>query len=125
VRPGAPDDRQADVAAEHEVRAVGEVDDAHHAEDEREPAGEQEQEGPVRHAVEGLGDPEFCSHRPSRRRAFSDRMRAWSRADSVRPRTAISRGRAGPMSKQKSLPIITRSAPTTPTRYCSDPGARL
>ena len=50
--------REAHVAAQHEVRAVRQVDDAHHAEDEREAAGEQEEERAVGEAVERLDDPE-------------------------------------------------------------------
>src|SRR4030095_13775128 len=55
---GAPDRREGDVATEEVVRAVRHVDDAHHAEDERETSGEEEEEGAVRHAVEELTDPE-------------------------------------------------------------------
>ena len=62
---GLPHHRQPDVAPEHEVGAVGEVHDAHDPEDEREPAGEQEQESAVGDAVEGLRDPELCRHRPA------------------------------------------------------------
>jgi len=56
---GPPDDRQRHVAAEQVVRPVGHVDDAHHAEDEREAAGEEEQQRAVGDAVEDLDDPEI------------------------------------------------------------------
>src|SRR4029450_10097298 len=54
----APDRREGDVAAEQVVRAVRHVDDAHHAEDEREPPRQEKEEGAVRHAIEELTDPE-------------------------------------------------------------------
>ena len=84
ITAGAPDDRQPDVAAEHEVGAMREVDDAHHAEDEGEPAREQEEQRAVRQAVEGLGDPEFCGHLRPRsraalpRRIFSEKKCEWT-----------------------------------------------
>ena len=68
-RPGAPDDRQRHVAAEQEVRAVRQVDDAHHAEDQRQAARQQEQQRAVRHAVEDLDQPELGVHAPAASRA--------------------------------------------------------
>src|SRR3989449_3630551 len=89
-----PHDGQPDVAAEHEVRPVGEVDDAHNAEDQREPAREQEQERAVREAVEGLGDPELGGHESRRsRRALPPRTRAWSAFPSRACLVMMSRGR--------------------------------
>ena len=44
------------VHAEHVEGAVGDVDDAHHAEYQREAAGDQKQERGREQAVEGLGD---------------------------------------------------------------------
>ena len=50
------DDRVGDVHAQHVERAVRDVDDLHHAEGERQPAGDQEQQRRGEQAVEGLGD---------------------------------------------------------------------
>ena len=58
-RAGGPDHRQRDIAAQHEVRAVRQVDDPHHAEDQRQAAAEQKQQRAVGNAVEGLDDPEI------------------------------------------------------------------
>jgi hypothetical protein len=33
---------------------MGQIDDAHHAEDQRQPAGDEEQQQPILHAVEEL-----------------------------------------------------------------------
>jgi hypothetical protein len=57
--PGGPDHRQCHVAAKQEVGAVRQIHDAHDAEDQRQPAREQEQQRPVRHAVEDLDQPEL------------------------------------------------------------------
>jgi hypothetical protein len=54
VRPS--DNRKRDVHTEHIERAVGDVDDAHHAEYQREPAGDQKQQGGREQTVEGLCD---------------------------------------------------------------------
>src|SRR5262249_11259814 len=51
-----PCDRQANVATEQIVGAVGHVHDAHQAEAEREPASEQEQEGGEGNTVDRLED---------------------------------------------------------------------
>ena len=44
------------VGADHEQRAVGQIDDAHDAEYERQPARNQEQQQAVLNAIEKLGE---------------------------------------------------------------------
>ena len=51
-----------DIGADHEQRAVREIDDAHHAEDQREAAGDQEQQEPVLHAIEELREEAGQTH---------------------------------------------------------------
>ena len=46
--------RKADVGADHEQAAVREIDHAEHAEDQRQPAGDQEQQQAVLQAVQEL-----------------------------------------------------------------------
>ena len=41
---------------------MGKIDDAHHAEDQREAAADQKQKGAVGNAVEGLNQPELRIH---------------------------------------------------------------
>src|SRR4030095_2527343 len=53
----APDDCESNVAAEQIVGAVRHVHDAHDAEDEREAAGQEKEQGAVRDSVEELTDP--------------------------------------------------------------------
>src|SRR5207247_9487315 len=90
----------------------------HDTEDQREPAREQEQERAVREAVEGLDDPELGGHESRESpRASPPRTRAWSVFPSRACLVMMSRGRSKPMSKQKSLPSMTRSAPTVAMRY--------
>ena len=48
----------ADIGAQHEERAMGEVDDAHDAEDQRQAAAEEKQQRGLRQRVETLGDQE-------------------------------------------------------------------
>ena len=55
---GAPRDRQRDIGAQEVVRAVGEVQDAHEAEDERETGGEEEEQHAEGDAVEDLDEVE-------------------------------------------------------------------
>ena len=50
------DDGVGDVHAQHVERAVGDVDDLHHAEGEGQAAGDEEQERRGEQPVEGLGD---------------------------------------------------------------------
>src|SRR5574341_1336798 len=57
--PGSREHGHADVAAEQAERAVSDVDDLHHAEDQREAAADEEQQGGVGDAVERLVDPEL------------------------------------------------------------------
>src|SRR5262249_36751391 len=52
-------DLEAEERAEHVEARVGEIEHAHHAEDEREPARHQEQQHAVEHAVEGGDDDEL------------------------------------------------------------------
>ena len=60
--PRAPHGREPHVASEHEVGAVGEIDDTHDAEDEGEAARQKEQERAVGEAVERLRDQELPGH---------------------------------------------------------------
>ena len=56
-RPAHPVHQQgADVAARHRERAVGEVDEVHQPERDREPAGQHEQEHAVGNAIEQVGE---------------------------------------------------------------------
>ena len=50
--------RIADIGAQHEERAVREVDDAHDAEDQREADAEEEQQCRLRQRIQALGDQE-------------------------------------------------------------------
>ena len=52
------DRRIADIGAQHEERAMREVDDAHDAEDQRESDAEEEQQRCLRQRVEALRDEE-------------------------------------------------------------------
>ncbi len=61
---GRPDHRQSHVAAEQKIRAVRQIDDAHDAEDQRQPATDEKQQRAVRNAVEGLDQPELRTHVP-------------------------------------------------------------
>jgi hypothetical protein len=56
---GQPIDREADVAAQHEERAVREAHDVHETEDQRQPRRGQEQQDTVDDAVEELIENEF------------------------------------------------------------------
>jgi hypothetical protein len=66
TRACGPDHRQRNVAPEQEERAVREIDDAHHPENQRQAAREQEQQGAVGNAVERLDHPEVGIHVVSR-----------------------------------------------------------
>ena len=61
-RAGGPDHRQRDIAAQHEVGAVRQIDDPHHAENQRQAAAHQEQQRAIGDAVEGLDQPEIQVH---------------------------------------------------------------
>ena len=61
-RAGGPDHGQRDIAAEQEVGAVRQIDDPHHAENQRQAAAHQEQQRAVGNAVEGLDQPELRIH---------------------------------------------------------------
>ena len=50
------DQHRADIAARHRERAVGEVDEIHQPERDREPAGQHEQQHAVGDAVEQVGE---------------------------------------------------------------------
>jgi hypothetical protein len=52
----AADDGGRHVGAEHVKRAVRDVDDPHHAEHQREPAGDQEQQRRGEETIQRLGD---------------------------------------------------------------------
>src|SRR5206468_2298499 len=60
--PRALNGSERDVCAKHVERAVLEVDDIHHPEDEREPRGEDEKQGAERDAVQRLLDRDLDGH---------------------------------------------------------------
>src|SRR5262249_53468534 len=92
-----PDHRQCNIAAQEKIRAMGKIDDTHDAEDEREPAAQQKQERAVRHAVEGLNQPESRIH------PLGHRLRC-----RVTMRDNASRGSAYAM--RPSLPVMVCAA---------------
>ncbi len=59
--------RERHVRADHVEAAMGEIDDAHDAEDQREPAGDEEQQQPVLDAVQELDQERVEVHRSGRR----------------------------------------------------------
>src|SRR6185312_10039345 len=50
--------REGEIGPHHVEAAMGEIDDPHDAEDEREPARHQEQQQPILHAVQHLDEEE-------------------------------------------------------------------
>ena len=56
-------DRPAQVGAQHEERAVSQVDDVHHAENQRQACCEEEEQQPVCDPIEPLDDDEVRGHR--------------------------------------------------------------
>ena len=64
-RAGHAGDRIGEIGADHEQAAVREVDHAHHAEDERKAAADQEQQQPVLQSVQDLGEQAGKLHQPS------------------------------------------------------------
>src|SRR5262249_13830827 len=83
---GAPHRREADVASQHEVRAVGEIHHAHDAEDQRQPARQEEQERAVGHPVESLRDPQL------RPRPVTAGSSVWRKAATARDSTMRAAG---------------------------------
>ena len=59
---------EGDIRTDHEERAMGQVDDAHDAEDQRQAAGDQEQQEPVLHPVEELREKAGETHQCPLRR---------------------------------------------------------
>ena len=54
--------QEGHVGADHEQRAVGQIDDAHDAEDQRQPAGDQEQQQAVLQSIEELREQSWKVH---------------------------------------------------------------
>ena len=67
--------RVADIGAEHEDDAVGEIDDAHDAEDQREAAGDEEQDRRLRERTQALRQMKPRKFMGSRERARADAKR--------------------------------------------------
>ena len=63
-RPGAGgvDDGQSDIAAPQKIGAMGKIDDAHDAKNQRQAAADEEQQRAIGHTVENLNDPELRIH---------------------------------------------------------------
>ena len=101
IRPGQKPiearDRVGDVGAEHVEAGVREVQHAHHAEDERQPRAQHEQQQPVAQAVEHRDGEEL--HRPRECRARG--------AENER---GPSRSRSGPVQERKSLRTRTAAS---------------
>ena len=55
-RPRRLHHHEGDVGADHEKAAMREIDDSEHAENQRQPAGDQKQQQSVLHAVQYLGE---------------------------------------------------------------------
>src|SRR5439155_18276956 len=83
------------IRAEHENAGMREVEHAHHAEDQREPAGEHEQQEAVDHAVQERngGKLEHALRRGCLR----------SRSARSMPRQALSRGRGNRLEQRKKV----------------------
>jgi hypothetical protein len=59
---GQPDEGHGQIGAEHVLHAMRQVDEVHHAEDERQPGRDQEQQDAELQAVQDLDDEEAGGH---------------------------------------------------------------
>ena len=74
-RAGALDEGRSDERAQHVKRAVGQIDEVHDAEDEREPGGQEEQQDAELQAVQGLRDQQPGQHGSANRQDPGARAR--------------------------------------------------
>src|SRR5262249_48267227 len=100
--------------------AVGEIDNAHDSEDQREAAGDQEQQQPVLNAVEQLNQKRVDVHpttprRGKRARAENGCPRGSRQRQSLQPR-------AGSATALTATPTTLFSLPSTLRRYMSCTG---
>ncbi len=108
-------DRRAEIGAEHEQRAVREIDDARHAEDQRQARGDQEQRRRAREAVQELDQDRGRSHKKRGSPPFFGTRR---KAQSLRiARTSANDGRKRSPAAKRQLtitpwPFFFASCPT-------------
>ena len=103
---GGPDHGERDIAAQHEIGAVRQVDDAHHAENQRQAAAHQEQQRAIGNAVEGLDQPEIQVHPHSRN--LNPRGQAYMRPRRWPERREVSNER--PLALSCRVPEFLRAA---------------
>src|SRR5262245_63570638 len=114
------DDGGAEIGAEHEEGAMGEIGDAHQAEGQRKARRQQEQQSAERNAVQSLDDPEL--HRTAARvTPAKERPRETSSRGRNRFKSPIIRGCA-PAGSRANRPAVSGTHPYCMSRtgWCSD-----
>ena len=111
--PSAARHQERHIGADHEQRAVGQIDDAHDAEDQRQPARDQEQQQAVLHAVEEL------------REQAGESMARVAGTPVMRNRPVSSTGRCArqPQASLQPVPGSARFSTATPTTLFRPPSA--